>query len=170
MRYKLLTLLFILISGLSFAQPSPGSSEATRGKLSDTLGQIFQAIGSKDFKLELTENDKAGIKQEGREFKILKTLRLKALLNLPVLIKDAVVSRVLKSGTPYGFRVSKIKKNSILKNLGVRDGDIVKKVNNKQVTTEKEALSVFNEVKMSEVVDVTFEREGREVVYVYRFV
>ncbi len=141
-----------------------------RGKLTDTISQVIQTLGSKDFHLEITEIDKKSIVKEGQEFKIAKSLRLKALLNLPVIIKDAVVKRMLKSGKPYGFKIAKIKKDSIYNYLGVKAGDILRTVDELPITTEKEAMAVFNSVKMKEVVTVMLERGGKEVVYVYRFV
>lgn len=141
-----------------------------RGKLTDTIFQVMQSLGSKDFQLEITEIDKKSIVREGQEFKIAKSLRFKALLNLPVLIKDAVVKKIQKSGKPYGFKIAEIKQDSIYNYLGVKSGDILRTVDELPVTTEKEAMTVFNTVKMKEAVTVMLERGGKEVVYVYRFV
>lgn len=169
---KLLFLIPILFlcSRAIYAQSGNLESAPPRGKLTDTISQVMQALGSKDFHMEITDIDKKSIVREGQEFKIAKSLRLKALLNLPVIVKDAVVKRMLKSGKPYGFKIAKIKQGSIYNYLGVKSGDILRTVDELPITTEKEAIAVFNTVKMKEVVTVMLERGGKEVVYVYRFV
>lgn len=166
---------YIILVSLIFTTPVSSQQTETeapppRGKLTDTLSQVIQTLGSKDFHLEMTEVDKKSIVREGSEFRIAKSLRLKALLNLPIMVKEAEVKRMMKDGKPYGFKVAKIKEGSVYNYLGVKSGDILRTVDGQPITTEKEAMAVFNATKMKESVNVMFERAGKEVVYVYRFV
>ena len=169
-KYIYISLVSFIFSTPVLSQPSSGETAPPRGKLTDTISQVIQTLGSKDFHLEMTETDKKSIVREGSEFRIAKSLRFKALLNLPVIMKDAEVKRMMKSGKLYGFKVAKIKEGSIYNYLGVKSGDILRTVDGQTITTEKEAMAVFNAVKMKESVTVMFEREGKEVAYVYRFV
>ncbi len=173
-KYYLTTCILFFYIASAFAQSSGDTasteSQSARGKLTDTISQVIQALGSKDFQLGITEADKSSIVQNGQEFSIPKSLRLKALLNLPILIKDTVVRRILKAGQPYGYKLSEIKAGSIFNSLGLRSGDILRTVDGQFITTEKEALDVFNSVKLKSEVSVMLERSSREVAYVYKFI
>lgn len=152
--------------GLAVAEPAT----ANRGQLTETLGQIMQTLGSKDFQLQITEADKKGIKRVGADFQVAKSLRLKGLLNLPIIMKEAVVRRIVKSGKPYGFKIASIREGSIYYHLGIKPGDIVRAVDNLPITTEQEAMAVFQSVKMKDVVEVLIERDKKNVIFNYKFV
>lgn len=155
----------LFCTSLAFADPSKN-----RGQLTETLGQIIQTLGSKDFQLQITEADKKGIKRVGTDFHVAKSLRFKALLNLPVIMKEAVVRRILKSGKPYGFKIATIKEGSIYSHLGIKPGDIIKAVDNLPITTEQEAMAVFESVKTKDVVMISIERDKKNIIYNYKFV
>lgn len=70
-------------------------------------------------------------------------------------------------GEPDGLMVFGIRPNSIFSNIGLRNGDIVKQINETPIASEEDAASIFSEIINSDQSKLTLFRRGKvqELVY-----
>jgi len=81
--------------------------------------------------------------------------------NLDEYIGKARVIPYFKGGEPYGFRVSNVDKESIIYELGVRSGDILRSVNNIPIRTPEDAFKAYQDLQNDPSVEVEIERGGQ---------
>ncbi len=67
-----------------------------------------------------------------------------------------------------GFRIEKIRKGSVYDQIGLENGDIIKKINSKPITNSAEARYVFQELKSRKNLHLLIERNGQEIPLHYR--
>jgi len=83
-------------------------------------------------------------------------------------------SRVLRitphqrDGVQDGLIITGIRTGSIFRRMGLRNGDIVKGVNNDSVVSNESILSIYNDLQSGEEVSLTIERMGRDRTLNYR--
>ncbi len=65
------------------------------------------------------------------------------------------------------FKILKIDQDSIYEKLGLKEGDIIKKVNGQIVTSPKNAKQLFSKIKQLNKFEITIERNGKEEVLRY---
>ncbi len=72
------------------------------------------------------------------------------------------------SDHPAGISMSKIKNGSIFKKMGLRNGDVLLGVNGKQIRSLDDALSLYENMRTSERLELQVQRKGkiREFQYV----
>lgn len=72
------------------------------------------------------------------------------------------------SGHPSGLSMSNIKNGSIFKKMGLRNGDVVLGVNGRQIRSLDDAMSLYENLRTSERVELQVRRKGkiREFRYV----
>jgi len=80
--------------------------------------------------------------------------------NLDQYIGSARVVPYFKGGEPYGFRVSNLKEDTLVYELGVRSGDIIRSVNGNPIRTPEDAFSMYQELQNQSSVEVELERAG----------
>ncbi|MBN2298781.1 MAG: PDZ domain-containing protein [Deltaproteobacteria bacterium] len=80
--------------------------------------------------------------------------------NLDQYIGSARVVPYFKGGEPYGFRVSNLKEDTMVYELGVRSGDIIRSVNGIPIRTPEDAFNVYQELQNQSAVEVELERAG----------
>ena len=80
--------------------------------------------------------------------------------NLDQYIGSARVVPYFKGGEPYGFRVSNLKEGTMVYDLGVRSGDIIRSVNGIPIRTPEDAFSAYQEMQNASSVEVEIERQG----------
>ena len=80
--------------------------------------------------------------------------------NLDQYIGSARVVPYFKGGEPYGFRVSNLKEGTMVYEIGVRSGDIIRSVNGIPIRTPEDAFNVYQELQNQSAVDVELERAG----------
>lgn len=91
----------------------------------------------------------------------------KALENLPLLLTQARAIPYYKNGQPVGLRMFAIKNGSLYSKLGFQNGDILKSINNNELTELSEAMKLFETLKQEREITVTLERgqESKEFRY-----
>lgn len=180
--YYFLASALCLISAVTvcplLAQESSNQKDSARALLNSSMDFLRQKLEQSSY--ALTENDILQIKREGNTFLIPKHLRLKGLLNLPIIEQQIEVRKVAyvdpnsvnkdKVKKTTGFQIHKLKTNSIFKVLGVTAGDILHKVNNQSIRDAKSATNIFNQLKLSDLVSVTFIRNKSAINFIYKFV
>lgn len=85
----------------------------------------------------------------------------RAMDNLGGLMKQARIRPHFRNGKPDGLTLSRIRRGSIFRRLGLRSGDIIQGVNGQPVRTVDDALSFYQGLKSSDQVSLEIRRRGR---------
>ena len=90
--------------------------------------------------------------------------------NFSTLLSQARVSPHFTNKKPDGFVISEIVKGSLYEEIGLKNGDIIKKVNGESVTGAEQAMRMYRELQSATFIDVEIERNGRlqQISYVIR--
>ena len=70
-------------------------------------------------------------------------------------------------GKPDGFRLSSIKRGSLFDRLGLRSGDVVRRINGVLLDNPQKALEVYGELESGQTVTLDITRRGREQAFTY---
>lgn len=92
----------------------------------------------------------------------------KALENLPLLLTQARAIPYYKNGQPVGLRMFAIKNGSLYSKLGFQNGDILKSINNNNLTELSEAMKLFETLKQEREISVNLERGSETKEFRYR--
>ncbi len=65
--------------------------------------------------------------------------------------------------TKNGYMITKIKKNSKLSTLGLKNGDIIKVVNGKELINDSDAIKLYKDIKSAEFVTITVLRDDKYI-------
>jgi general secretion pathway protein C len=71
------------------------------------------------------------------------------------------------NGEPDGFKLLSVKGGSLIHRSGLRDGDIIKRVNGTEIDTPERAFEVYEQVKNEPVITVEILRGGRSRTLTY---
>jgi type II secretion system protein C len=71
------------------------------------------------------------------------------------------------SGRPAGFLVSEIQPRSLMEKLGLRNNDIIKKVNGQVLTQAEEVVYAYSQLQRDSMIEIEIERGGRTEVLLY---
>ncbi|HMP47927.1 MAG TPA: type II secretion system protein N [Oligoflexia bacterium] len=105
----------------------------------------------------------SSIQSTGTEFIVPEQELTDALNNLPVLLSQARAVPYFRNGQSIGMRLYAIKAGSLYEKLGLKNSDVIKTVNNTQVSDPTKALKLFEDLKSERSIGVTVEREGQDV-------
>jgi general secretion pathway protein C len=83
-----------------------------------------------------------------------------SLRNINQLMSQVKVRPHFKDGKPNGLLLSHVRQNSIFKDMGLQNGDIVKGVNGKEIQSVDDALKFYDYLKSSSAVELQIERKG----------
>lgn len=83
-----------------------------------------------------------------------------SLKNINQLMSQVKVRPHFKDGKPNGLLLSHVQPNSIFKDMGLQNGDIVKGVNGKEIQSVDDALKFYDNLKSSSSVELQIERQG----------
>jgi len=83
-----------------------------------------------------------------------------SLKNINQLMSQVKVRPHFKDGKPDGLLLSHVQPNSIFKDMGLQNGDIVKGVNGKEIQSVDDALKFYDNLKSSTSVELQIERSG----------
>lgn len=122
--------------------------------------------------LELEEgssasSDKSSDDSSGDAFTVSETELNTALSNLPELLSQARAVPYFRNGESIGMRLFAIRKGSLYEKLGLKNGDIVKAVNDNNIGDPTQALKLFEQLKNERKIRVVMERAGEEKTISY---
>jgi len=92
--------------------------------------------------------------------KINKNKLQSQMRNFSTLLSQARVSPHFSNKKPDGFTISEIAKGSLYEEIGLRNGDVIKKVNGESVTGAEQAMRMYRELQNATFIDVEVERAG----------
>ncbi|WP_345975712.1 PDZ domain-containing protein [Sulfurimonas sp. HSL3-7] len=87
--------------------------------------------------------------------------------NVDQIWKDIGIVEEKKNGKITGFKVTRIKANTPFANLGLRQGDIIIKANNKPMTSYKDALAIYQGIDKLQALELIVLRNNQETEIVY---
>ncbi|MBC2715530.1 MAG: PDZ domain-containing protein [Desulfobacteraceae bacterium] len=91
-----------------------------------------------------------------------------SLKNINQLMSQVKVRPHFKNGKPNGLLLSHVQQNSIFKDMGLQNGDIVKGVNGKEIRSVDDALKFYDNLKSSNSVELQIERQGNQLSINYQ--
>ena len=89
--------------------------------------------------------------QRGRvlSYNVSRDLVQESLADLASVMAGVRVEPYFAEGRPDGFRVSRIQPGSLLTTMGLQNGDIIKSVNDRPITTAEDAMRLYGAMKDS---------------------
>jgi len=114
------------------------------------------------------DSSESGISSSGTDFVVPEDEVNDALNNLPRLLSEARAVPYFRNGESIGMRLYAIKSGSLYEKLGLKNSDIIKEINNKQVNDPSKALKLFEDLKSERSIGVSVERNGEDVRLQYQ--
>ncbi len=90
-----------------------------------------------------------------------------AIENLSFVMTQARAVPVLRGGESVGFKIFNIKPGSIFERLGIRNGDIVQRVNGVAINDPSRAVGLLDEVQSMDQIKLDFLRGGKPETFAY---
>jgi len=87
--------------------------------------------------------------------------------NLTQFMSGLNVKPYFVSGEPAGFHISRIKPGSLISKMGLRNGDIIKTINNMTISDPQQAIEVYQQLQNESSLTIEIQRRGRKKVYNY---
>lgn len=108
--------------------------------------------------------------EDETEFTVPEAELSEALSNLPLLLSQARAVPYFQNGQSVGMRLFAIRRGSMYEKLGLKNGDIVKSINENNLSDPSQALKLFEQLKSERSIGVKLERDGapRELKYSIR--
>jgi len=95
------------------------------------------------------------------KYEISREMLNEKLENLAELGREARVIPHYRDGKPQGFKLVGIRPGSLYSQIGLRSGDVIKGVNDEEISSPNKALELYEKLKNSPSVSVEIERRGR---------
>lgn len=109
-----------------------------------------------------------GVTKTGENaYKIDREMLNEKLNNLEELARQARVIPHYRDGKPQGFKLVGVRPGSLYSHIGIRSGDVLKSVNDEEISSPNKALEMYEKLKNSAKVTVEIERRGRPVTLSY---
>lgn len=83
-----------------------------------------------------------------------------SLQDINELMRQIRIRPNFEDGKPAGLRVDRLRSDSIFRQLGLENGDIIKGVNGKQIQSVDDALTFYDQLKSANSVSLQVERSG----------
>jgi len=94
-------------------------------------------------------------------YNISRNVVQESLNNLASVMSQARVEPHIQEGKPEGFRVSQLQSGSLLSSMGFRNGDVIKSVNGRDISTTEDAMRLYDTMKGSSFFQVGILRDNR---------
>jgi general secretion pathway protein C len=92
-----------------------------------------------------------------------------SLEDISQLLSQARVRPHFKDGKPDGLAISRIKKDSFLGKLGLKDGDVVQAIDNQDIKSPDDIMELYKKMKSGSGVGVQIDRKGQQQTINYTF-
>ncbi len=110
-----------------------------------------------------------GIKQTGSDSYIVDKGAMAAELNNPSrILGDARMLPNMVNGKQQGFVLNEVKPGGVFSNLGLRNGDVLLRVNNNDISGPGAALQAFTSLRGMDRVDLDVMRGGQKLTLSYQ--
>jgi general secretion pathway protein C len=92
-----------------------------------------------------------------------------SLKDINELLSQASIQAHSTEGEPDGLTITGIKAGSIFRKMGLRNGDIIKGVNNDSIKTTEDLIGMYNDLKSAPDISLQITRRGQERSFNYNF-
>ncbi|MDY6880460.1 MAG: type II secretion system protein N [Desulfatiglans sp.] len=142
-----------------------------RGKVVLTVGDKNEILTMEESAASRPEKGSPSVRQTGRSGTItVKRSDIEASFkNFNQLLTQVRVRPHFEGGRPDGFSVSQIKRGSIFSKLGLRNGDIIRKIDGRTISGPDDALSLYEKLESGDPVSVELTRRNRPRTIHYKF-
>ena len=140
-------------------------------------GKVILEVNGKDEILEM-EQDKtrinsrranAGNRNNGDTITVARDDLQQSLGNINSLLTQVRIRPFVNSGKPDGLMLSRIKADSIFSKLGLKNGDVVKKIDNQLIKSPDDAFAFYNRLKSGAELSLEIVRGSKTKTLNYRF-
>ena len=112
------------------------------------MGKGIKKVGGNSYEVEQSEIDGA-------------------LANLSKLATQARVVPAFEGGESIGFKLFSIRPNSLYAKIGLKNGDIVTRINGYEINSPDKALEIYQKLKDSKQINVDLKRRGKATTLDY---
>ncbi len=119
---------------------------------------------------DIPRGDRAGkgvVKKGDNQFEIAKEKLEASLSDLNSILKQARAVPSIVNGVTEGFKIVAIKPDSIYKQLGIQNGDVIQRVNGSEINSIESSLSLFQTLRSESNFTIDLKRRGEKVTYSY---
>jgi len=143
-------------------------------------GKVILRVGNRDEVLSMKEptSSKQGKApgivnpsrpEGGRTITISRSELERSIQNINSLLSQARVRPSFNKGKPNGLVVDQIRANSFFSKLGLRNGDIVNRVNGRLIRSPADIISAYNRLQSGSPISLTISRRGQQETLNYIF-
>jgi len=108
-----------------------------------------------------------GINRRGDQFEVDHSVIERAMTNMGSLLRSARVVPYLKDGKLNGFKILGIKKGSLYEQIGLKNRDVIQRVNGIDLNGPEQALQLFEILRNERQITVDIVRGGRQQTLSY---
>lgn len=123
-------------------------SKKSKGKKDDELGKGIKKVGANSYEVQQSEIDGA-------------------MANLSKLATQARVVPAFEGGQSIGFKLFSIRPKSLYAKIGLKNGDIVTRINGYEINSPDKALEIYQKLKDSKQINVDLKRRGKPTTLDY---
>lgn len=91
----------------------------------------------------------------------------KALSNLNALATQARIVPSFKNGQSNGFRIYSIKPGSLFQKIGIKNGDVIQRINSMDINSPEKALEIYSKLKTEKNLQIDLLRRGSKTTLDY---
>ncbi len=141
---------------------------APPGKLKKSYNPAL-AYRQQIWKLRNTKLNLSQIKKVGKNsYSLPRSLIDDVSKRLNVIASQAAIVPYFHRGKPAGFRILHIKRGSIYEKLGIKNGDVIQRINGYEFTSPQKALEAYSNLINSDHLTVEVVRRGKRMVMEYK--
>ena len=108
------------------------------------------------------------IRREGNTFITDRETIQNGIKRVRPVMKNVKIAPNFKKGKVDGIKIASLNKIGILKEIGVKEGDVIKKINNHTLNSPYQVFDAYRKLKDTEELEVSITRNGRPLVLKYR--
>ena len=121
---------------------------------------------------DYNKENKGGLSVDLRQvgpdtFEVRREFVQKNLSNMAHLLTSARAIPYIKNGQIQGFRLINISPSSFFRTIGIRNGDIIKKINGISVSNPESIFKILGDIQNETYFEIEIERAGRSKVFKY---
>jgi general secretion pathway protein C len=108
------------------------------------------------------------LRGQGLNYNISRDLIQQSINNMAQLMSEVRMTPYLKDGNPEGFRLTQIKDDSLFRNMGLQNGDILTSINGQSILAAEDMMKAYGAIKQGNSFTVSIMRNNRTMTLNYR--
>lgn len=116
---------------------------------------------------DVSSSNEDVVQVDNATWQIRRELMQEQFANLGGLSQQARVTPYIVQGETRGFRLTRLKANSLLQKIGLQHGDVLQKVNGSSITSPADALQAYQQLQQAGTVRLEILRRNRASTLTY---